>query len=180
MSSTCNRAATQHVCSALHSYSLMKLCNWQSHISASVLSQYGRVLQADSEGYNPADDSDCDAPKKSSSKRKTASSKSKKGRWAAVDRDTESDDHDAPAANSAQVGKAAAAALRSIKSTINAQMVYKPSIKCKFQNQCLTRHVDASDRLKPLVMHPLCLVDTVPSMLTMPNSHCIPETHSTF
>eukprot|EP00878_Enallax_costatus_P018139 GHUV01019085.1.p1 GENE.GHUV01019085.1~~GHUV01019085.1.p1 ORF type:complete len:206 (+),score=79.22 GHUV01019085.1:1150-1767(+) len=89
------------------------------------------AAEADSEDYNPADDSDYDAPKKSSSKKKaTSSSKSKKSRTSAADRDTDSDDDgDAPALNSAQVTKAAAAALRSIKSTINAQMVYKPSLK---------------------------------------------------
>lgn len=104
-----------------------------NHLTCKVQCRFCSVaLQADSADYNPEDDSDYDAPKKTSSSKKkkvSSSGKAKKGRRAA-DRDTDSED-DAPAANSAQVAKAAAAALRSIKSTINAQMVYNPSIKCE-------------------------------------------------
>ncbi|WIA13013.1 hypothetical protein OEZ85_006623 [Tetradesmus obliquus] len=100
-------------------------------------------LDQDDDEYDPANDSDYDEPKKkkkqstSAKKGPAAAGKgTKKKRRAASDADTDdcSDDEgtagrSSSSGSAAQVSKAAAAALRSIKSAINAQMNYRPNLK---------------------------------------------------
>lgn len=78
------------------------------------------VSQDVSDDYSPGDDSEDEAPKK---KKNTAASKGPKGKAAAGGGSAQ------PQQVPEKVAKAAATALRSIKSNISAQMVYKKSLK---------------------------------------------------